>query len=97
MVLVMSKSTYMRRLRHKYAISARELAEIAGVSQQFVSDLELGKYAERYDCTQRGEPLMQKAFECAAANRAEQARQLAGDISMYRHCLLELSEDNDEL
>ena len=93
----MSKSTVMRRIRLKYGIPARELAEFAGLSQQFVSDLELGKYIDRYDYAKSGGPVMQKAFEGAAADRAEQARRLGGDIAKYRGRLLDFMEDTDEL
>ena len=75
-VYIMSKSTNMRRLRHKYGIYTTELSRIAGVSQQFISDLELGKFANMYDYRRRGEPMLQEAFEIAAADRLEQARRL---------------------
>jgi len=93
----MKKVTVMRSLRDKYGVSARELADAAGVSQQYISDLELGRYRERYDYRKSGEPLVQKAFETVAAARKEQAWQLSEDLANNRHRLLGFVEENNEL
>ena len=93
----MSKSTYMRRLRFKYGISARELSDIAGVSPQYIIGLELGEYAGRYDYRRRGEPMIRNAFEGAAANRMAQAQRLSEDLAKYSERLLDFVEDNYEL
>ena len=94
----MSKASIARRLREKYGISIRELAGAAGVSLQYISDLELGKYAGLYEYRLSGAPLMQKAFEGVAAERAELAHRLSGDLGKYSSRLLDFVEDgNDEL
>ena len=87
----------MRTLRHRYGITIRELAEAVGVSHQYVSDLELGKYTGRYDFRHSGIPLMQAAFERVVDNKAEQARRLSEDYGKYRHSLLDFVEVNNEL
>ena len=93
----MNKSTYMRRLRYKYGISAKELSDIVGVSPQYIIGLELGEYSGRYNFRRRGEPMVQKAFESAAANRAEQARLLSEDLAKYSGRLLDYVEDSNEI
>jgi predicted transcriptional regulator len=93
----MSRVTVMRLMRKKYGIPANELASAVGVSQQYVNDLELGKYLGRYDYTKSGAPLMQKAFGRVAAARAAQAGRLSEDLSANRLCLLDFVEDNYEL
>ena len=92
----MKRVTLMRLLRHRYGITTRELAEAVGVSRQYVSDLELGKYIGRYDFRHSGTPLMQAAFERVAANKAEQARQLLEDCDNNCHRLLDFVEVKDE-
>ena len=87
----------MRLIRLKYGIPARELAEAAGVSPQYITGLELGDYTGRYNYRRRGEPMIQKAFERAAANRAEQARRLSEDIARHRGRLLDFMEGDYEL
>ena len=91
----MSSVTVMRLLRLKHKITAKELATAAGVSQQFVSDLELNKYKGRYDCAPNGAPLMLKAFERIANERAREVCGLLADLSNNRHRLLEHMEDKD--
>jgi len=93
----MNKATIMRQLRHKYGITIRELAEAVGLSHQFVSDLELGKYTGRYNYRQSGVPLMQKALESIIGNRAAQAQRLSEDFERNRHRLLDYMEEKDEL
>ena len=93
----MSQITAMRLMRDKYNIPLSELSKAANVSTQYLSDLELGKYEDRYNYKKCGEPLMQKAFEIIATNRAEQARRLLDDLDGYRHRLLEFTEGHDEL
>ncbi|MCL1835891.1 MAG: helix-turn-helix domain-containing protein [Oscillospiraceae bacterium] len=93
----MSRVTVMRFLRLKHKITAKELAKAAGVSQQFVSDLELNKYKGRYDCAPNGAPLMLKAFESIANDRAREVRGLLKDLSANRLRLLQYMEENDEL
>jgi len=93
----MTTITRMRFLRNKYNIPMRELAQAAGVSQQYMSDLELGKYQDRYDYRKGGGPLVQRAFEGVAETRLEQARRLSGDIEGSRGRLLDYMEDGYEL
>jgi transcriptional regulator with XRE-family HTH domain len=93
----MSKVSVMRILRHRYKITTRELAEAVGVSQQYMSDLELGKYLGIYDYRKSGEPMVLLAFEAVAAGRQGQAGQLPGLLAKYRHSLLDFVEENDEL
>jgi len=93
----MSRATYARALRDKYGIPARELAEAAGVSQQFVSDLELGRYGGRYEYAHTCADMLREAFEKIIEQRAERARRLSEDLASNADRLLELMEDKDEL
>lgn len=86
----------MRLLRLEFGISVRELAEAAGVSKQYMSGIELGKYT--YDYSKNSERLIQKAFERVIEQRAEQARRLSEAYTENRHRLLELvTEEQHEL
>jgi len=91
----MSRATVMRLLRIKHGITARELAEAAGVSQQFISDLEFGKYFGRYECAASAESLVRKAFEAVAENRAQQVCGLLADLSENRSHLLDIKEEKE--
>jgi len=93
----MTQATVARLLRDKYNIPVSELAKAAGVSQQYISGLELGKYQELFDYKKSCGPLMQKAFEGVAASRSEQVRLLTEDIARNSRRLLDFMEENDEL
>ena len=93
----MNQITVAKYLREKYCISARQLAGAAGVSQQYISDLELGKYSERYDYVKTGTPLIYEAFENVIRQRKEQLRQLSVELAKYRCRLLNSMEETDEL
>ncbi|MCL1835821.1 MAG: helix-turn-helix transcriptional regulator [Oscillospiraceae bacterium] len=93
----MSRTTVMRCLREKYGITTRELAEAAGVSQQYISDLELGRYIDRYDYRKSGVPLILRAFEIVATIKAQQVCGLLADLTGNRSRLLDYMEENDEL
>jgi|GEM_PF-746027 len=91
----------MRHLRHKHNISVREVARAAGVTPQFISNLELGKYVGRYNYRKKGEALIQIAFESIISSRLEHIWQLSDDFLKHRHNLLGIVEsdleDTDEL
>lgn len=93
----MKRVSVMRILRHRYGITLAELAEAIGVSGQYISDLELGKYSERYHYRQSGGPLVLRAFSNVAASRTEQMRRLTEDLTRNCHCLLDFVEEDDEL
>ena len=81
----------------KYGVTARELAGAAGVSQQFISDLELGKYCGRYEFAASAGPMVRKAFESVALHRARQVCGLLADLSCNEARLLDFLEGKDEL
>ena len=93
----MKRASVMRILRHRYGITLAELAKIAGVSGQYISDLELGKYIGSYDYRQSGDQLVARAFAGVVANRREQARRLSDDFMKNCHRLLDFVEEHDEL
>ena len=91
------KQFVMRMLREKYHIPVRELAIAAGVSQQFISDMELGKYNDRYAYRKRGEPLLFGAFLSVAAARERQAKRLIEDLTNNQNRLFEYVEDMEDM
>ncbi len=86
--------TVMRFLRMKYGITTRELSAAAGVSQQYISDMDLGKCGRSYTC----ELLAQKAFERIIEQRRGQAAELSAEYAGLRDRLLDIiAEDKHEL
>ena len=93
---ILEMARYMRILRFQYGISTRELAKAAGVSQQYLSNIELG----RYNCklTAKHLTMMQNAFEKVIKQRAEQVRELSETYAANRNRLLDLvMEDVNDL
>ncbi|MDR1132273.1 MAG: helix-turn-helix domain-containing protein [Oscillospiraceae bacterium] len=90
----MDNVRYMRLLRMKFRITAQELADAAGVSQQYISDIELGRYGRNASCGL----LMQKAFEKVIEQRSRQVSELSAAFAVYRDRLLDYTaEDSYEL
>ena len=90
----MGQISVLRLLRHQYGITLIELAKAAGVSLQYVSDIELGKY----NISKSNQLLMQRAFEKVITQRILQAQRLSEAYAGNRQRLLNLiTEDDDEL
>ncbi len=90
----MSISTVMRCLRLKHSISLRELSAAAGVSHQYMSDIELGKYGRREVC----ETQMRHAFEKVIEQRSSRNSALSADYAGCRDRLLDyIAEGEHEL
>ena len=90
----MDQMSILRLLRHQYGITLKEFAEAAGVSSQYVSDIELGKYK----VSKSNEYLIQKAFEKVISQRFLQTWRLSEAYVDTRHRLLDfLTEDDYEL
>ena len=87
----MEKISILRLLRIKYGITLNELAKAAGVSFQYVSDIELGKYS----VSKSSKLLMQKAFSKVIAQRFVQLRRLSEAYENNRHCLLDFVPEED--
>lgn len=83
----MEKVRYMRLLRLEYNISLKELAIAAGVSSQYISDIELGKYHPTASVNR----LIDKAFENVIHQRIEQLVRLSDVYYRNRLHLLESS------
>jgi hypothetical protein len=96
-VLAMNRISAARLLRFRHGITTVELARAAGVSHQYISSLELGKYCGGYDYRKSGGVLMQRAFEIVAAERNARARYLSEDFDKYRYRLLDFLEGDYEL
>ena len=87
----MSISTVMRCLRLKHSISLRELSDAAGVSHQYMSDIELGKYGKREVC----ETQMRYAFEKVIEQRSRRNTELAADYAGCRDRLLDTAMEGE--
>lgn len=88
--LNMGNTTVMRELRLRHHIRLSELAHVAGVSHQFISDIELGKQP----AIESNRLVVERAFERVIQARYEQIERLADEVSASRFHLLE-SEEND--
>ena len=75
----------MRSLRLRYKIRLDELAQAAGVSHQYISDLEL----EKRPATPGDRRLVERAFEIVVQKRKEQVDRLAEECSAGRSCFLD--------
>ena len=80
----MENATIMRLLRIKYDISTKELADAVGISQQYVSYIELGKHGQNESCAL----LMQKAFEKIIVQRKNHIAGLSNSFAINRDRLL---------
>ena len=80
------KTSVLRRLRLAHGVSLRELATAAGVSHQFISELELVPKAR----TEETRELICAAFEDIIAKRTEQTAALQRDLLRLKPCLLDL-------
>lgn len=86
----MATATTLRILRQKYDIRLRELAERCGVSNQYISQVELG---QEY-VTPRQELLIAEALLTLADEREHGARELRSDVLEHRHELLTRFEED---
>ncbi len=87
----MGISTIMRCLRLKHGITLRELADAAGVSHQYMSDIELGKNSKRKSC----EMFAQNAFEKVIEQRSRQNTEFAADYAGCRDRLLDAAMEGE--
>ena len=67
----------LRSLRLRYHIRLDELAQAAGVSHQYISDLEL----EKRRATPGDRRLVERAFDIVVQNRRKQIDRLAEEIA----------------
>lgn len=81
----------MRSLRLRYKIRLDELAQAAGVSHQYISDLEL----EKRPATPGDRRLVERAFEIVVQKRKEQVDRLAEECSAGRSCFLDPIEEEE--
>lgn len=79
----------IRRLRLCFGISLRELADAAGVSHQYITNIELGGRK----CTENERRLILDAFEKITAKRRNQAAMLAASLDVCRECLPDIAEE----
>ena len=88
----MPKTTNLRRLRIKYNIPLRALAEKLDVSTQFLSCVELGivQVSKRY------EERLQRAIEMLVAESIEVLFRMEREFDDYNGKLLQESEVPDE-
>jgi transcriptional regulator with XRE-family HTH domain len=84
----MGKMCKMRFLRIEYEITLRELANAAGVSVQYVSEIELQESCR----TKKAERLMQKAFEAVISKRGENTKDLKKAFFASRNSLFSIME-----
>jgi transcriptional regulator with XRE-family HTH domain len=90
----MEKVTAIRLLRLRYGITLKEFAAAAGVSHQYISDVELGKYGRNEGCAL----LMQKAFEKIIEQKSGRVSEFTADYAGRRNRLLDfIAEDEHEL
>lgn len=79
----------MRYLRLSYNIRLDELAQAAGVSHQYISDIEL----QKRPATPGDRRLVERAFEIVIQNRRKQIDRLAEECSAGRSCFLDPIEE----
>lgn len=82
----------MRYLRLRYKIRLEELAHAAGVSHQYISDLELGKRP----ATPGDRRLVERAFEIVVQDRKKEIDRLVEDCSTGRSCFLDPIEEGTD-
>ncbi len=75
----------LRSLRLRYHIRLDELAQAAGVSHQYISDLEL----EKRRATPGDRRLVERAFDIVVQNRRKQIDRLAEEFSAGRSYFLD--------
>lgn len=89
----MVTTTRLRILRHKYRISLKELQQHCGLSGQYISQLEFG----RYNRTPRNEQSIDAAFCSLIAARRASLEQLEREYHSYKGTMLQILEvESDE-
>ena len=88
-MIPLEKSTWLRRLRGRFRISLRELEAASGLSNQYISSVELG----RVPPSQRLEERVYSMLEAVIDNRKKELLVLEAECRAYRGRLLEIAED----
>ena len=79
-----------RFLRIRHGVTLRELADAAGVSVQYMSEIELNESRR----TKGAERLTRKAFETVITQRGENAKRLAEAFAANRDALFSMIEED---
>lgn len=87
----MAFKTNLRALRHRYGLRLTELEAVSGVSNQYISQAELG----HVQATERLEERMEAAVETIIAQRENDLLFLKGDYQLYKGRLLQPVEDTE--
>jgi len=87
----MEFKTNLRVLRHRYGLRLTELASVSGLSNQYISQAELG----HIQATERLERQMEDAVAVLIARRTTELLALKEDYRTYKGRLLQPAEDTE--
>lgn len=87
----MEIKTNLRTLRHRYNLSLAEIEMVSGLSNQYISRVELGQVKP----TKLLETQMEVAIETIIASREDELRSLKSDYQRYIGRLLQPGEGID--
>ena len=82
----------MRALRHKHGITMIQLAKCAGICQQLLSDIELGKEG----ASKHRSEMMDSAFLRLIGLRRKALSEMEADYQRYKGRLLEHIDEPEE-
>ncbi len=87
----MTVKTNLRALRHRHGLRLTEFEAVSGLSNQYISQAELG----RVQATERLERKMEAAVETIIVRRENELLFLKRDYQLYKGRLLQPMEDTE--